>query len=155
MKHQSSIAQVIDLGILAGMRTASAAFLLNCHFRKYPSPTLSGSRWGWIASDTAKTACTLMAAGEVLADKIPSIPNRTDLPGLIGRGLAGAAAGAILNKASNGKMPPAPLIGAASAIASTYASFYLRQEAARHLKPTLAALMEDAFVYGIGRALLV
>jgi uncharacterized membrane protein len=151
---RSSLAiRAAGFGVIAGMRATSAPVLLGRHFCKQPVKALERSTFGWICSPAAATVLTIMAIGETVVDKLPSTPDRIAVPGLIGRGLSGALAGAVLNKASGGKMPAAPLVGLAAAIGSSFASFYLRKELAKKLPDKIVALMEDAVAYAIGACL--
>lgn len=153
--NRSSLAwQVAGFGVIAGMRSSSPMALLSRHFSRHPAPALQRSGWRRLCSKPAAGIFSLIALGELAVDKMPSTPDRIVLPGLVGRATAGAVAGAMLNKASEGKLPAAPLIAAAVALASTFASFYLRRELAKKIPDKSVALIEDAIVYGVGASLL-
>lgn len=154
MSKSAVIWNAAGFGIIAGMRSSSAPALLSNHFCKHQRPSLQNSKWKWFCSKRASNILSVMAAGEVLADKIPSIPDRISPPGLAGRALSGALAGAVLNKAEGGKTPLAPWVGAAVAVAATFASFYARKELSRKIADGKIAMIEDLIVYGIGGLLV-
>jgi uncharacterized membrane protein len=70
----------------------------------------------------AKFALPVLAAGELVGDKLPSAPPRSEGPGLVGRVVSGALAGRV-SGGSRGLR-----VGAAFALASTYPSQVLRAQ---------------------------
>src|SRR6266850_1931689 len=85
------------IGVIAGLRTMTApavvAWAAHRHWLN-----LVNSPLAFMGSTAAVAVFTLLALGELIIDKLPSTPNRTKLPGLIGRivlgGLSGAAVAA-------------------------------------------------------------
>lgn len=150
MSKSDLIWKAAGFGILAGMRSSSAPALLSNHFCKHPSVDLRRSKWKWFCSKRASGILSVMAVGEVLADKIPSIPDRISPSGLAGRALSGALAGFILDKATGGKTPAALWISAGAAIAATFASFYARKALSQKIPDKKVAVMEDLITYGTG-----
>lgn len=94
------------------------------------------------------------AAGEMLADKLPAIPPRTEPLPLAGRVLFGALVGLLVaRRRERGALLPA-LAGAAAAGATTVAATRLRLALGRRGAPDLAlGLAEDAVVLAARRAL--
>ncbi|MDO3643040.1 hypothetical protein [Mucilaginibacter sp. L3T2-6] len=90
--------QVIEVGVLAGMRTFSAPVTVNAILQNHPSKQLAESPLNFLQSGRVGSAFRVLAALELVGDKLPDIPNRTSAPGLIGRCLSGALAGAGLYK---------------------------------------------------------
>src|SRR4051794_6347253 len=85
-----------------------------------------------------RRAVLLLAAGELVGDKLPFPPRRLAAPGLIGR-LAGGAAAGVVVAGRNGAA-----VGAAAALAGSYAGARVRE-----LRPGLStALAEDAVAVG-------
>jgi uncharacterized membrane protein len=108
----------------------------------------------WLASPRTGQITALLAAGELIADKLPFMPNRTDTPALIARFLAGAVCGAAVapTRKTNHRLAGA-LIGGAAAVGAAYAGLQYR----KHVKlPKLAAaLIEDTVAVGLGTAVAV
>ncbi len=168
------------LGVSAGLRTFSAPALIADHLRRHPRSRARGAERLLQASAAAPVLGTLLLA-EVVADKLPGMPDRIAPAGLIGRAASGALAGAALagrragragragravrtalgaaGAPANGLVALAALVGAGAAVASAYAGFHLRRAAVRRLglPDTAVALAEDgvmrlAGAVGVDRA---
>jgi uncharacterized membrane protein len=103
-------------------------------------------------SKAVANTLTVLSIGEIVMDKLPSTGNRTAPGGVIFRGLSGALAGASIYKASGNNVLVGSLLGAATAVASTYLSFMLRKSAGKKtsiVDPILGGI-EDALVIGAG-----
>ncbi len=100
-------------------------------------------------------ALSLLAAGEMLADKLPFMPARTAPPVLAGRVLLGALAGGALAGAYGRNLLLGAAIAGAAAALSSYVGLALRRAASQRLglPDPLVALAEDALVLAAGRAL--
>ena len=144
--------QVIGIGTLAGMRTSSAPAIASQILSHHHSKRLERSPLNFMQSKAVANVLTILSVGEVVVDKLPATPNRTKPAGLIFRGLSGALAGASIYKASGNNVLAGTLIGAVSAVASTYISFLLRKSIVKNtsvIDPIIGAL-EDALVIGAG-----
>ena len=94
-----------------------------------------------------------MAVGELLADKTPFVPDRTDSStALLARAASGGAAGAAVFKARRRSMLAGALVGAAAAIGAAYGTYYLRKSAARYFNVSdrVVALVEDGIALTAG-----
>ncbi|MEP6713938.1 MAG: DUF4126 family protein [Terriglobia bacterium] len=100
------------------------------------------------------TVLKVLAAGELIADKLPFIPNRTETPSLVFRAASGAFCGYTIcgKRASSATRWFAAMVGATAAVASAYGGFEYRRRV--KLPPLLAALLEDAVAVGTGRAVI-
>jgi uncharacterized membrane protein len=91
---------------------------------------------------------TLAAAGELVGDKLPQTPARTEPPGLAARVLAGLACGVVVARRDRAGLPStalAAVLGASAAFAATHAGSAWRGFAARRFGRDLpGALLEDA-----------
>lgn len=107
-----------------------------------------------LGSDRAATLLPLAAAGELIGDKLPITPGRTDPAPLLGRIGSGALVGAAV-AALRRQNPIVPaLVGAASAAASSFAMMELRKRAGERLglPDPAVAVVEDALAVGISVA---
>lgn len=131
------------IGVLTGLRslTPSAATAWAVHL-------------GWlkiqgtlalIGSLPSVAIFTLLAAGELVADKMPWIPNRTSILGLIARIVLGKLTGACIAVAGGQSIWLGALCGAAGGIAGAFGGYYARTRSVKALgKPDLyVALVED------------
>jgi uncharacterized membrane protein len=141
------------LGAIAGLRTFSAPALLSRQMSR--SDRIEGvtSRLG---SPTVATVLGVLAVGEILADKMPWMPNRTDPPGLIARASSGAFVGATICRAKGRSTVAGALIGGVAAIAAAFAGYHLRRTATRELglPDMFVAVIEDTVAVRGGTRLL-
>jgi uncharacterized membrane protein len=87
----------------------------------------------------AKFAVPVLAAGEIVGDKLPMAPPRVEGPGLVGRVVAGTVSGRVSGGARGAR------VGAAFALAATYPSQALRAQIVKHtaLPDIACAVPED------------
>ena len=118
--------------------------------RSLLAPALVGQS---VLPSPARTLLMLMSAGEIVADKTPTIPARTDTLPLTGRLVLGAAAAAGATKRHRIQ---AAVMGAAGALVATYALFHLRRIATTRLRipNVVAGMIEDAAALAAGAMLM-
>ena len=147
--------QAVGLGVIAGMRSMAAPAFVSDHFAYSPETPLAQSPLKGLGSTTTACVLTLMALGEVVADKLPATPNRT-APGPLGaRAVSGGICGAAIFLGAGKPAGHGAAIGAAAAAASTFLTYFLRRQAGKLSKipdPALA-VAEDALVLGLGRGI--
>lgn len=97
-------------------------------------------------------AIPVLAAGELIADKLPFIGDRTDPLPLAGRALMGAISGAFVARETEGSAVLGGLLGAATAIVVAHLAYRARGLAHDRLGPA-AGFIEDAVVVGMGAAI--
>ena len=148
--------QVLGIGALAGMRTSSAPVITSHILSHHHSKNLEQSPLSFMQSKTVANTLKIIAISELVVDKLPSTPNRIKPAGVVFRCLAGALAGASINKATGGKVITGALLGASSAFVSTYLSYMLRKATVKNtgiIDPIIGAV-EDALVIGAGVGLI-
>lgn len=135
-------ARAMGVGVVAGMRSTLAPALVSRHLaRRHPNTTL-------LSSPHAARLLRFMAAGEILADKAPFMPDRTDTPALVGRALSGALATMALSPRRRPRWRLA-LWAAGAAVASTFVMHRVR--GALPMPNAVAGALEDALAVGLGR----
>jgi uncharacterized membrane protein len=141
------------LGAISGLRTFSAPALLS---RQLSRSDRKEGVTSLLGSPTVATVLGALAVGEIVADKLPWMPNRTDPPGLIARAGSGAFVGATICRAKGRSTVAGALIGAASAVAAAFAGYHLRRAATRKLglPDTFVAVIEDTVAVRGGTRLL-
>ena len=139
------------LGLVAGMRTMSAPTLVSRIARK-GHLAAAGSKLAFLNHPGALSTSALLAVGELVADKIPSLPARTDAGPLIARAVSGGLSGAVLCSARKKSPWLGAFFGAIGAVGAAYASYHLRRSAKEklHLPDAVFAVAEDAIVAGGG-----
>jgi uncharacterized membrane protein len=100
----------------------------------------------WLGSLPSVAVLSLLAVGELVADKLPSTPKRTAPPALIGRLVLGAAAAACVASAAGSGALSGALAGAIGALLGCFGGYQARTRVVQALgSPDLPiALLEDA-----------
>ncbi|QHJ01270.1 DUF1440 domain-containing protein [Xylophilus rhododendri] len=138
------------LGATAGPRTNAPLATVSWAAR-LGLVDVSGSPLAFLSSKAAVGVLSPMAIGELVADKLPSTPSRTEPLGVGARAVSGAISGAAL---AGGRSPSAALAGAAGAVAATYLGYLLRTRLSRAVgRDWPVAATEDLLAFG-GAALV-
>jgi uncharacterized membrane protein len=102
-----------------------------------------------VSSSPLARILSYLAAGEMAADKLPTIPARTDTLPLFGRIVSGAIVGASV--CSRRQRVACALTGAAGALVAAYALTAGRRVAAqRQIPNAVAGAFEDVLALGAG-----
>ena len=119
---------------------------------RHPLATETKSPFSWMGTPRAALITKLLAAGELVGDKLPMAPDRIAPGPLFGRVLSGALCGATLYAAGGNRIRIGALLGAVSAVAGAYGFYYLRHSVGQKFKVPDAMLgaAEDALVFGAG-----
>ena len=146
----------LGFAALAGMRSMSAPALLSHFLSRHPTRNLRFSPLRMLQKPLVASAFKLAAAGEMVMDKLPTTPDRTAPPVLLGRLLSGALVGATWYKARRGSSATGAVVGGLGAVLATFVSYGLRVGISRRAGLPVAAVGvgEDALVLGSGAALL-
>jgi len=117
-----------------------------CGLRTFTGPAI-------VAGPAHRNVLVLLAAGELIADKLPFMPNRTDPPSLAARFISGAICGmAVAGRRKRGERILSGIVGGTAALAAAYAGLQYRRHV--KLRPLPAALLEDAIAVGAGTAVV-
>jgi uncharacterized membrane protein len=143
------------VGVIAGLRsmTAPAAVAWGARLGRLQ---LDGSALAFLGSAVAAWLLTALALGELVADKLPKTPSRTQPGPFIARILTGALSGAALTAGTGSSVAAGALLGALGAVAGTLGGYQLRTRLVPALKVPdyVVALAEDVVAVG-GAALIV
>jgi uncharacterized membrane protein len=147
-KRTQTILRAAGIGAIAGLRSISAPAVVSRELVLSESTALEGSPLALLATPAAANVLQVLAAGEIVADKTPFVPDRTDLLPLLGRAGTGALAGASVAVAGGSRALEGAFVGATAAVAATYAAYHLRRFLSRtlHIPDCLVAIAEDAVV---------
>lgn len=156
-KPSKHIIQAITLGFIAGSRTSMAPAVTSKLFNEHK--LFFRRRKGilkWLGKDAVTNFLIASAIPELIIDKLPFVGDRTELPGLVGRGISGALCGAAVYKDKNKNVAEGLLVGATAAVASTFALFYLRKAVSKNTKlpDIVCGVLEDALIVAAGAALV-
>ena len=141
---------------LAGMRSMSAPAFLSHYLSQQSNSGLAGSPLRFLQKPFTAKVLKVMTAGEMVADKLPSTPDRTAPPVLLGRLLSGALVGAAWYKSRNGSAVSGGILGGLAAVAATFVTYALRTGISKQsgVPVALVGVGEDALVVAGGVALL-
>lgn len=153
--RRDALLNTVGFGVLAGMRTFSAPALLSHQLSQQPVDAPKG-RVHALASERTSRVLSVLAVSEMAADKTPWIPSRISPPALVGRIISGALTGAAVAAPHRRMSVGRALLGAAAAVASSFAFYELRRLMTRQwgIPNVVAGLMEDAVAVALGRRLL-
>ncbi len=142
------------------------AFLIGCvcGLRAMIGPAIIcwGVHLGWLQLDDSKLAFlgspislvvfTALAAGELVADKLPFTPSRTMPASLVIRFALGALCGLAFSLSAETAWLPGASLAGIGAVAASYGGYHVRRwlTIGRGLPDFPVALVEDAVAVGMG-----
>ena len=139
------------IGVIAGLRSLTAPALVSwaAHLGWLD---LSGSRLSFLGSTSTTTVLTLLALGELIADKLPKTPNRTDAGPLLFRIITGAFSGVAICISAQQSRVFGLILGGLGAPGGALTGYELRRRLVRNLgMPDFpVALVEDIVAIGFG-----
>jgi uncharacterized membrane protein len=151
MNPSQVLALAFFIGVIAGLRTMTApavvAWAANRNWLNLHSSPLA-----FMASIAAVIVFSLGAVGELVVDKLPSTPSRTQPLGLIARSVLGGLSGAAVAASRAQSIALGAALGVAGAISGAFAGYEVRKRLVRALKipDFVIALFEDAVAIGGG-----
>lgn len=146
----------IRLGLITGIRSMSAPAILSTRLAKQKPDALADTPLAWLASPEAARVLQVMAAGELVGDKLPFTPNRTDWGPLLWRLAWGALLGATVGRTKKDSPVPYMIAGGVAAVISAYVFTTIRVQISKRLPFTsfFLGVAEDALVVAIGADML-
>ena len=133
----------LGIGIVAGLRslTAPAVVAWGAHLGWL---NLHGSPLVFMGSTTSVAIFSLLAIGELIADKLPMIPKRTAPAPLMGRIITGGLCGACLCTAGMKSVLAGTLLGGIGGVIGAFVGYSTRRRLDLHIKDFAVAVCEDA-----------
>ena len=138
----------LGIGIVAGSRslTAPAVVAWGAHLSWL---NLYGSPLAFIGSTTAVAILSVLAVGELIADKLPMIPKRTAPAPLMARVVTGGLCGACLCAAVGKSLLAGTLLGGIGGIVGAFLGHGIRRRLDLHIKDLVVAVCEDLVAVGL------
>ena len=151
------IASAIAIGAVSGLRSMTGPAVV-AEAASRNMMRLNRTPLKWLSSDAAARTFALLAVGELIADKLPSTPDRTAKGPLIARAISGAVCGlamashgtGFLRRRGKDRLIYGALAGAAGALIASYAGVQYRRATSNH--PVAAAMLEDLAAVSLGAA---
>jgi uncharacterized membrane protein len=133
------------LGLVTGMRSMTAMAVL-CWFAYKGDLSLDDTWASWAAKLATAIIFTVLALGELVADKLPQTPNRIAPGPLLVRVVMGGLIGSIVAAGLNGSEFEGIILGVGGALIGAFGGFLVRREIVSWLdcKDWYVALAEDA-----------
>jgi uncharacterized membrane protein len=127
MTETSDLFRAFGLGVVSGLRSMTA-----------PAVVTASQR------DASAALIAIGALGELIADKLPFVPSRTQPPALAFRAVSGAYVGSRTVASAGGERGWGAVAGAAGALVGSFAGERARRELSKHIPAFVVALVEDA-----------
>jgi len=144
MTGSFAFALATGIGVVAGLRSlmAPAAVGWAAHLGWLH---LQGTSLGFVGSKTFVVVLSLLAIGELIGDKLPTVPRRTALAPLLARLVTGGLSGACLCASANQSLGMGTVLGAIGAVIGAFGGYQIRKRLVTRLNiPDLfVALLED------------
>jgi uncharacterized membrane protein len=134
------------LGFATGLRTFTPLAVI-CWSAYLGFLSTEGTWAGWTGHFAVAVAFTVMAAVELIGDKLPKTPNRTSPVPLVARMAMGGLGGAICATAISGPGLEGVLLGIVGAVVGAFSGYMLRRDIVQKLgcKDWKVAVAEDLF----------
>jgi len=145
-------ALALGIGIVAGLRslTAPAVVAWAAHLDWL---NLHGSPLAFMGSTTAVVIFSMLAVGELVADKVPTMGKRTAPAPLVARMITGALCGASVCASTRQSLVIGALLGGIGGTIGAFLGYRIRRRLDLHIKDFAVAICED--VIAVGLALLL
>lgn len=144
------LALAFGIGFVAGLRslTAPAVVAWAAHLGWLD---LSGSHVAFMATTGATVVFSLLAIGELVADKVPGVPRRTDYAPLVARVCTGALCAACLAAAAHRPLLAACVFGGLGGVIGAFAGYETRRRLVNqfHFRDFYVAVCEDLIAIGL------
>jgi uncharacterized membrane protein len=143
----------LGIGIVAGLRslTAPAAVAWGAHLSWL---NLHGSPFAFIGSTPAVAILSVLATGELVADKLPMIPKRTAPAPLMARIITGGLCGACFYAAAGKSLLAGTLLGGIGGVVGAFLGYGIRRRLDLHIKDLVVAVCEDLVAVGLALFLI-
>jgi uncharacterized membrane protein len=152
LSPQHPVTRAVALGIVAGMRSQMPLALLALAANQKKFAPRAGPPLGLLRSPIALGVLGLAGIGELIVDKLPFTPNRTEPGSLVGRTISGGIAGAAIGHDRHSAALKGAFAGAVAAGLATEGTYHLRAAAGRitGLPDPLLGAVEDALAIALG-----
>jgi uncharacterized membrane protein len=143
------------IGVVCGLRSLTAPAIV-CWAARLHWIQLENSRLAFMSSAAAAWLFSVLGLGELIADKLPFTPARTQFLGLSARIALGALSGAAIAASGGSSLLLGVVLGVLGGLAGTFAGYKARTGLVQRLRvpDVVIALLEDAVAIGGGLLLV-
>jgi uncharacterized membrane protein len=148
------IIAIFGIGLVAGLRSLTAPAVVSWA-AYFGWINVAATPYAFLASPIVAGVITLLAAGELLADKHPKMAPRTSFPGLTARVVTGGFCGLVISSVTGNGVVLGLAAGVIGALIGTFGGYHIRRNLGQKLQVNdlLIAIPED--LIAIGLALLL
>ena len=139
----------LGIGFVCGLRSMTAPAVV-CWGAQLGWLRLDHTSLGFLHTKVSLIIFTLLAVGELIGDKLPSIPSRTTAGPLVARIIFGGMSAAAIAVTASEPLALGIILGAVGAVIGAFAGYAGRRMLAAQMPPVIAALLEDAIAVGGG-----
>jgi uncharacterized membrane protein len=133
----------LGIGFVSGLRAFTPIALISW-LGVWGWTPLAGSPFWFMGNEIFAIAISILALLELIGDKLPKTPPRTQLMPLVGRIVTGGLSGGALCFNAGRPWLFGTLLGAVGAMAGTFSGYHVRVAVARRLRPDfIIAVLED------------
>ncbi len=149
MAMMSWIVAIPLLGAATGMRALTPMAVL-CWFVYLGYLPVDGTWASWVAKLVTVIVFTVLALGELVADKLPRTPDRTSTGPLLARLILGGLVGAVVAAGLNGSEFEGAILGVGGALVGAFGGYLIRREIVikSQGKDWPVAVVEDVLTIG-------
>lgn len=141
------------IGCVCGLRSMTGPALV-CWGIFLGWLTVAHSPLAFLANPISLAVFSILAVGELVADKLPKIPSRTEPGPVIVRMCAGALCGWVLAMSEHAGVVPGAISGVVGAVTGAFAGYRVRRAVTRRVKDWPVAVIEDLIAVGGGLLLV-
>ncbi len=131
-----ALAGAVLIGGATGLRSQMGMAVLLNGTHRVPLPAFLRHR-------AVRPIAVAAALGELVLDKLPSTPARTEARGLVPRIALGGLSAGLLARNAGAPATPSAVVGGGTAVAAAFAGVAVRGALAKRVPPVGAALFED------------
>jgi uncharacterized membrane protein len=144
----------LAIGVVAGLRSMMAPTLIAWAAR-LGWINLQDTAFGWMSSTSVAVIFSLLALGELMGDKLPFAPKRTQPLPLSARIVLGGFCGLCFSAAMHRPLFPAAIVGSFGGFIGAFAGYRIRRWLVRtlHTGDRVIAIAED--LIALGAAILI
>lgn len=155
MTGNFAFALATGIGVVAGLRSlmAPAAVAWAAHLGWLH---LQGTSLGFVGSKTFVVVLSVLAIGELIGDKLPTVPRRTAIAPLLARVVTGGLSGACLCVSANQSLGIGAVLGAIGAVIGAFGGYQSRKRLVTRLNVPdfVIALLEDVAAISVAAFLV-
>jgi uncharacterized membrane protein len=144
----------VGIGFLSGLRAFTPLALVSW-VASWGWIPLGGSRLAFLGTTTGAVIVSILALGELVGDKLPRTPNRTQAGPLAARLLTGALSAAAICVSAGQTWLLGVFIGAIGSVGGAFGGYHARRVLVKRLRiPDLIVALVEDFVTIAGTLLL-